>query len=299
MRRRPAVIALALLAPLWAGCEDPPPELIEPAIGAPGKLSAPCTLVVSPYRDRLDQAFSALGAALSERLGAEVKVEVAASYKDAIARLVDGRADLGFLPGLSFIMARRKAPGLRLLVSEEIRASLYDRAVLVVREQSAPKSVPELRGKRFALVSRTSASGYLFPKVCLKRHGLDPDEVLSEDRVVFAGQHDKALALLLKGEVDVAATYDWAVTESSGRLKEGVRVLAWSEPLPHSVMAAGPKMKAADARALRDALLSINRERSEDAALLKALELIGVTGFAHIPEAALEPLRLMEQEAGP
>lgn len=283
-----------------AACSD------EPSVANRGpqkpklnKLNRPITLLVSPFRSQLKEVFQAVGQALSRRLGVPVTVRVSKSYEASIKVLEEDKADLYFLPALSYLRAENKSAEMKVLASEEIRATLYDRAVLVVKANSAARKVKDLKDKRFALVSRNSASGYLFPRVCLKRHGLDPDKVLKKDKVVFAKDHDRAMKLLLENKVDVAATYDWAITEASGRLRNGLRVIAWSEPLPHSLLVGSAKLSEDEAELIQFAFLSLSREKAEDVHAIEAMELIGITGFSVLPGSALEPLRRMDEENSP
>lgn len=297
MLGRSHALATLALALLW-GC-DGGPEASPEASSNRAPIPGPLRFIVSPYRANMAQVFEPLAAAISEEVGAEVEVHIASSYEDAISRASRGEGDLVFLPPLSFLRVRGEAPGMRLLVTEEIRASLYDRAVLVVTEASGIRRLKGAEGRRFALVSRQSASGYLFPRVCLRRHGLDPDRVLADGLVVFSGSHDESLALLEAGEVDVAATYDWAVTEADGQLREGLRVLAWSEPLPHSVVAVRPGFDDAQRERLRAAFLSLSRETSTRAETTAALEQMGITGFSRVTETALLPIERMLGDDAP
>lgn len=289
-----------LLVLLLSSCDDQPSVANKgPQKPKLSKLDRPITLLVSPFRSHLKEVFQAVGQALSRRLGVPVTVKVSKSYEASIKVLEEDKADLYFLPALSYLRAANKSSDMRVLVSEEIRATLYDRAVLVVKANSTARKVKDLKEKRFALVSRNSASGYLFPRVCLKRHGLDPDKVLSKEKVVFAKDHDRAMKLLLENKVDVAATYDWAITEASGRLRSGLRVIAWSEPLPHSLLVGSAKLTVDEAELIQFAFLSLSREKAEDVHAIEAMELIGITGFSVLPTSALEPLRRMDEENSP
>jgi phosphonate transport system substrate-binding protein len=296
MEQRSSLLLLLLLL-LFSGCESETdisvPNTKKPKLS---RLERPLKIVISPVRSQMKQVFQPLGKALSDRLKVELVVEVAKSYQATIDALVGDKADLYFLPALSYLRAEAKTGRLRIIVSEETRASLYDRAVLVVRSNSPVRSVEELKGKRFALVTPHSASGYLFPRVCLKRHGLDPNEILSESKINFAQNHDRVLKLLFDNKVDVAATYDWAVTAPNGRLRTGLRVVAWSEPLPHSLMICSPRLSDDEAELIRHSFLSLSREKAENGNANRAMELIGITGFSVLPDSALESLRTMDKE---
>jgi phosphonate transport system substrate-binding protein len=287
---------LMILLPL-IGCDE---EQENPTITAKkpklDSLNRPIKILISPFRSNMAKVFNPLGQALSKRLGVKVTVTVGKTYQSTIDSLINDEADLYFLPALSYLRAEPKTGPLQILVSEEIRASLYDRAVLVVQSKSAIRRVEELAGRKFALVSRNSASGYLFPRVCLKRHKLDPDKILAKEKVIFAQNHDRALKLLLEDKVEVAATYDWAITENNGRLRKGIRVVAWSEPLPHSLVVGSPQLSVDEAELIRHSFLSLSREKAEATGAIAAMEIIGITGFSVLPLSALEPLRRMDRD---
>lgn len=290
-----------LLASLLLGCGsgDSP----EDAQGKPAKVpkvpfDKPLKLLISPFRQKMASVFEPLAQSLGSRLGAKVHIDIAASYDDAIERISKGEVDLCFMPGLSYIRASRQNSALRILVSEEIRGTLYDRAVLIVRAGSEWRHTKDLPGRRFALVSKHSATGYHYPRAYFKKLGYKLETVLSDDKVVFAGDHDRALSLLLEKKVDVAATYDWAVTYPNGRLRPDIHVVAWSEPLPHSLMVARAGFSPVHIQALREAFLALNRKRLAGREVLPAMERIGITGFAMLPESALDSLRRLERESG-
>lgn len=131
----------------------------------------------------------------------------------------------------------------------------YYHSVLLVRRSSPITSPLALRGTRVAWVARTSASGYVFPRVALAGHGIDPTTLfLRED---FLGAHGAVVEAVRRGDADVCATF--AVFERGDATRplvraghhdtpgdgEPLRVLLPTPPIPSDLFVASPELAAA------------------------------------------------------
>jgi phosphonate transport system substrate-binding protein len=93
----------------------------------------------------------------------------------------------------------------------------------------------DLRGKTFAFVDPSSASGHLFPKAALTKIGFDPDKDLG--RVIFSGGHDASAIAVQNGRVDAAAVADGLFDAAVARgviKREDIDIVWTSAPIPGS-----------------------------------------------------------------
>ncbi len=228
------------------------------------------------YRPLLD--------ALEARLGTQIALSVAGEdYEALVDRLVDGEVDLAILHPFMLVRARRRAPGVEIVASFLTRGGTTYRGYVVVRDADPARRIDDLRGRRFAYVDAASTSGYLVPRAILARAGHDPDAFFGE--TVFAGKHRSAAELVLAGEVDGAAVVDEVVRDVDDLA--GLRVIAKSDPIPNSAVAARPGLPPAEVAAVRAALLAISTRTDEGRAAL---------GHGRLPWHGFGPGRIEDYE---
>lgn len=142
--------------------------------------------------------------ALGDILGGSIEVHTAASHEALEADFAAGRTQLVWSsPALALSSPRlRSAVPVVASVREGVA---YYHSVLVVRKSSPIASPLSLRGACVAWVARTSASGYIFPRVALAGHGIDPTTLfLRED---FLGAHGAVVEAVQRGHAHVGATF--------------------------------------------------------------------------------------------
>ena len=147
---------------------------------------------------------------LSDDLGVEVELFVAADYAGVVAALASDRIDVAYLGGLTYVQAEEQVE-LTPLVTEVdalTGTSEYESAVVVL-DESPLTSVEELvkAGGTFAFGDPSSTSGSLYPRIMLTDAGVECDVVdLSAcpplSSVTFTGGHDATAQAVLSGSVD-------------------------------------------------------------------------------------------------
>ncbi|NJR76559.1 MAG: PhnD/SsuA/transferrin family substrate-binding protein [Scytonema sp. CRU_2_7] len=113
-----------------------------------------------------------------------------------------------------------------------------------------------MKGKRFAFVSKLSASGYVVPMAKFQELGINPNKDFS--LVVFSGSHDKSKQALAKGEVDAIADDRRSYTEQvkEGKFDPKKYTIIWeSVPLPSVPIVASSKVSIELKNALKKALI--------------------------------------------
>lgn len=212
--------------------------------------------------DRTRQALVDLCRALGQAVGLDVAPMRVASYGALERAIVEGRASFGWFPPV--ILARLELAGRVVPIAQCVRAgSAAYHACLMVREDSPWTRVEDVRDARAAWVDRSSAAGYVFPRLLLAAHGVDPSTAFKQES--FVQSHAEVVRHVVQGTADIGATFaslsptgkilrgGW--TDPDGSNPKPVRVLATFGPIPNDAMAASTAMPAASREALGRAAL--------------------------------------------
>lgn len=193
---------------------------------------------------------------LATRTGMKVRPFVANDYNGVIEALRSNKIDIAFLGPFSYVLASQVAgaEAFAVAVTKKTGKSAYH-SMVISRKDKGPASVADLKGRSFAFVDPTSASGHLFPKAGLMAEGFDADKGFS--RVIFSGSHDASILAVANKKVDAAAVADRILASAiaKGQVKQDELEIVWSSsPIPESPMVwrkdLDPALKAKIAKAL-------------------------------------------------
>ncbi len=237
-----------------AGVTKRPEQLI---FGAPAYLDPA----------KLQEIYRPLMAYLTRELGLPCSLRVV-PYRQVIMDLAGGRSQVAVLSPLSYVLARRRVPGLRLVASHLAASKSSFRGVVVVRDDSPYWRLADLRGKRIAYVDPDSTSGCLYPQAHLLSSGSDPRRFF--DKVMFGQTHNGGVRLLLAGKVDAAATFGDALGSAAyhGNKTANLRVIDRTEPIPYDAYVARPEVPPDLVQALSNAFLRLNINTKEGRKIL-------------------------------
>lgn len=249
--------------------------------------------VVLPLKDGMSrQAMKAFCQSVAARAGIELGHQAFSSPEDLAQALSEGSVQLGWLSPTLLLMSELLKGAVPLLSTVREGAASYH-AVLFTLEGSPYRRPEELSGARVAWGPRSSASGYIFPRISLARRGLDPRRLFSEE--IFCESHRMVCRALERGEADVGATY--AVFEDgdprrpvtrAGFSAEGgglpARVLDAAGPIPSDLFVAAPSVPAPQRDVLRAAILATGGDM---VAKSSAMILFGAEGFLPFSSDAL------------
>lgn len=136
---------------------------------------------------------------LAKDLGIEVSVELPSSYIAVVEAFGSKRADVAIINTFGYILAHEKyAAEAKLKLMNRGRDEYFGQ---IIARVNGPKSIQELKGKKFAFVDPASTSGYLLPLRLFKQEKIDLKET------IFAGRHDSVVTAVYQGQVDAGATF--------------------------------------------------------------------------------------------
>ncbi|WP_095170283.1 phosphate/phosphite/phosphonate ABC transporter substrate-binding protein [Pseudomonas sp. Irchel 3H3] len=196
---------------------------------------------------------------LQTRLGMPVVPFVATDYNGIIEALRAGKLDVAYLGPFSYVLATSVAEveAFAVAVTRKTGQSAY-KSVIVARKDSGIRELADLKGRTFAFVDPSSASGHLFPKAGLEQAGFVPAQLFS--RVIFSGSHDASILAVENHKVDAAAVADriFASAVSKGLVKQDEFQVVWSSrPIPESPMVWRKDLDPALQQKVASALASI------------------------------------------
>ncbi len=231
------------------------------AVGAADRLlppaGAPLTIVFPPTADAdlMLEDIEPLRSWLEKTLERPATISIAESYSDLEARVLTGKLDLAAMPPYLYVETKDRDPRVEIVASKLVQGSSGNDSILYVGESSTITQIAELKGKRLCFPDRKSTTGYLFPRLALRRAGLDPDhDVVGH----FSGSHMQALRDLVAGVCDATATYSGGFlgADRAGIPVARIKQLAIIARSPHQALVVPANVPEAERRRIQRALLS-------------------------------------------
>ncbi len=171
-----------------------------------------------PSRDAtyLDAQRLPLQQLLADELGMKVNVTVATDYNALIEAMASEQIHVGLLATTAYVLAADEGAAEAILKS--LRYDVDDngelmtdkpmvsgyKSQLIVAKDSGINSVKDLAGRKVAISSFTSTSGFVWPANLLADNDIDPE---SGVEWINAGGHDNAVLAVYNGEADAAFTF--------------------------------------------------------------------------------------------
>lgn len=138
---------------------------------------------------------------LSDKLGMKVEFTPVTDYSAAVETLVNGKTDLAWFGGFTFVQANTRSGGKVIPLVQREEDERF-KSVFITADP-AIKTLADLKGKTLSFGSQSSTSGHLMPRSFLLAAGVEPDRDLK--RVAFSGAHDATVAAVSSGKVDAGA----------------------------------------------------------------------------------------------
>ena len=201
---------------------------------------------------------------LSERLGVKVRFTILSKYGDIIDRFTARDMDGAFFGIFTALLAQEKIGVEPIVRPMNPDKSTTATGFLITRKDSNIQSIEGGRGKRAVFVDRATATGYIFVLALLKEIGVDSiDNYFSE--YDFVGSHDAAVNAVLNGRADIGAVKSRILNQLSAKdpiIKEDIRIIAQSEPLPDTTLCISKDVPIALKIKMKEVLLNMDKEPS-------------------------------------
>ena len=260
--------------------------------GWPDKL----VFAATPYFgvEKIKAEFEPLTQFLTDRLGLPVEFRFIETYSEMIRRMSGPEIHLAVLSPLSFVTAKKSNPGLILLATQIANGAPTYSAYIVARADQGVETVDDLSGKKFGFVDRQSTSGYLYPRAWMAARGIVPSEFFSE--VIYAGDHEKLIAMVADGTVDAGATSSSAyrIARTENPSIGALAILAKTGRIPYDAVVASAGLHPDLVDKVRNALLGLSTRGAEGRRVLGGPT--NINGFVPAEQALYDEVR-MAQEA--
>lgn len=238
-----------------------------------GQASGKLVIAVQPTAtpETLSSAATELREYLSQRLGRDVEIIFPTTYAGVVEALRFGHAQAAFMSAWPASLAVKHA-GAELALAEIREVVIGDKKVeephyfsyWVVRKDSVATKLADLKGRKAALTSALSTSGYVAPVARMVELGLitsapgreaDPKTFFAE--VALPGGYQQAWEALKAGQVDVSVIAGDVSEKLYREVLDGTKVIEQQGPVPSHAVLFAKDLAAADRTKLKDALLSL------------------------------------------
>ena len=202
------------------------------------------------------------------------ELKISRDYPEAVRFLQQGVTQVSSLGDVTFAEANIEYKAIPILKPLNRDGTPFYRSAIIVRADSPLKSIEGLRGKTMAFGSAHSTSGNLIPRYLLWDHGVGLRDLKS---YVNLQHHDAVAKAILKGQYAAGAVKDVVAEKYK---PHGLRILAWSAPIPSVPLVVRKDTPADVVKALTAALLKLDRNNPKHQAIMKTWDDEFCYGFA-------------------
>lgn len=272
--------AFSFCAVATAGPDVKPPGPLLPA----ADNTSPLVFIILPVENAsvVYEKFLPLKDYLEQAISRKIVLRIAQNYQEAIHSIGTGEAHLAYLDPSAYVEAsflHRIVP----MVKTVRNGSPTYRSVIVARSDSGIRKIVEAKGRRLALGNNSSSSSYLIPAVMFKEVGIG---LTAFSTVDYLEQEDRIALSVLAKRHDIGGISERVALKY---LDDGLSIINVSEPIPQYTLCASANLPVALRDAIRQALLSIGKERQPG--LVAAMK--DIDGFAPVEDREFDVVRVM------
>ncbi|NTW59113.1 MAG: phosphate/phosphite/phosphonate ABC transporter substrate-binding protein [Nitrospirae bacterium] len=230
---------------------------------------------------------------LSRKLNVNVSLSVIPSYDKALSSFTAKGLDAAFFESMTYILAHARLGGEPIARPVNLDGTPTYYGVMFVRKDCNIRSVREMRGKRLALVDRSTMAGYLLPLAYCKKAGVDYTTYLKEP--YFSGTHEDVIHDVLDRKADIGAAKSTVLTRLStddARIKNDLLILARTPLVPESCLSGRRDLSAT----LKDRLKSVLLNMDEDREGIRVLREFKARKFMETSDSDFNPAYLFARE---
>lgn len=247
----------------------------QPQAAAPGSK---IVIAVQPTNtpEQLQSDAKALEQFLSQRLNRPVEIVFPTTYAGVIEALRFGHAQAAFMSAWPLALAEKRAGAevalaevREVVIGQEKQEQPYYFSYWVVRPDSPYKTLADLKGKKVALPSSLSTSGYVAPMARMVELGLLPRDKQTDPKgffsdVILAGGYAQGWEALKAGQVDATVIAGDVSEKLYREVLAGTRVVEQQGPIPSHGVAYAKDLDPQTKQALTDALMALNDPAQRD-----------------------------------
>jgi len=197
---------------------------------------------------------------LEEVLHRPVTINTAPNFKTYVQRSSEGKFDLYMTAPHMAVYHEKHDQHIRLA---KFSNNLH--AVIAVTKDSPYKNITDLKGKTITAPDALAANT-INGELTLINNGLDIEK---EAAINYTTSNNNPLVLLSENKADAAITGlpGFKIVSRNSRLKQPLRILKTSEPIPHMMFMSPPRVSPADREAFKKALLNMPDNKTGNAFL--------------------------------
>ena len=216
---------------------------------------------------------------LSEKTGLDVSFRASHDMNMAVSDLGNDYTQIAYLTPVAYLDAHRKYNA-KAVVAPLVDGKSTFRLVVVVREDSAIRSMRDLKGKSFAFGDKSA----ILQRAVVVGGGIKLEELEHYD---FINYYDNIAKAVLNRDFDAGILKESAANEYRTK---GLRIIHVSPPLPSYLFAVNARLPKETVARLRDALLALKADTPEHRAILEELDR-SYDGFAEISDGNYDIVR--------
>ncbi|RJP19870.1 MAG: phosphate/phosphite/phosphonate ABC transporter substrate-binding protein [Deltaproteobacteria bacterium] len=228
---------------------------------------------------------------IGARIQQPVRMVHRRTYKELDGLLERGEIKIAFICSAPYVKDRERF-GVELLVAPSVNGSTRYQSYIIVHNDRAIKTFPELKGKSFAFTDPNSNSGKIYPTYLLKTMGYVPEKYFG--RTVYSYSHNKSVEMVAKKVVDGAAVdsivYEY-MRKTGSPYARRTKVIKRSPPYGIPPVVVTRDIDHRLKNKVKEAFLSMRKTPRGKAILDEMM----IDGFVEVPDSNYDTIREMER----
>jgi len=204
--------------------------------------------------DEIEKRVRPLAKYLSYTTGIQIEPIIVTDFKEYEQRLARD-IDIGFENPLVYVRSPHQAVA---VISKKPDGSKF-RGLIITRTDSPIVAVNELVGKHIAIVSNTSAGGYLSQRISLLQEGIDTNKDMILE-VALNNKQENVIFSTYNGDVDAGFIRESALHAADAFVpRSQIKVIKKTAYLPEWVISVRRDLPEKTKDAIRNALINLKR----------------------------------------
>lgn len=235
----------------------------------------------------------------AEKLQAKIKIPIqifiSKDYKGLVDAVKTKKVDFALFSALTYVIAEKQTP-VKVLLKKTWGGPFYYSA-LVVNANSKIKSVKDLKNKKMMFVDENSTSGFLYPKVYLRKNKISDGDFKS---IEFSGNHAASVEALEQNKVDVIAVFSdaeklktGAWTQFSKDKTKKMKAIWVSEPIPNDPIVVRQEFYDQNPKLTHEIMFNMIDIQNESAEKLVLNDVLGHGDLMPATSKQYDPVREM------